>query len=231
MHAWSCGNEALTFGSLTMLAKGVSVRAPSSARPSRFFWCSASFSGKVASTRPATEMSVSSISMPDFFVKERTMGRKAYVASMGASSVRVYMILAPRASMSLRVEAIFDTSSSELRNFIPSVAGIRAEATRSLVMWPCSTVSFAAFSSLSAKLLSWKLSSSLARCWRPWTQAKMQLRGLMAGLPWLMLVAASVAAWCDSAVRTLPSGLTSTEVISSSEPKPCAIISDCTSPS
>eukprot|EP00952_Eustigmatos_sp_NYUAD-ZCMA_P001343 6022-Eustigmatos_ZCMA.PRE.1 len=72
-----------------MLASGLSVSLPSSARSSDWRCSSLRYSGKAASTRPATEMSRVSTWIPAGAAKVRMMGRKALVASRGASSVRV----------------------------------------------------------------------------------------------------------------------------------------------
>jgi hypothetical protein len=76
-------------GSLMMLASGFRVSLPSSARVSGTRCASVRYSGNWPSTRLATEMSPVSTLMPAGAVKARTMGRKALVASSGASSVRV----------------------------------------------------------------------------------------------------------------------------------------------
>uniref|UniRef100_A0A8W7PZ63 Uncharacterized protein n=1 Tax=Anopheles coluzzii TaxID=1518534 RepID=A0A8W7PZ63_ANOCL len=95
------------------------------------------------------------------------------------------------------------------------------QMAKSLVMKPDSIVSMHTFSSVSANRFSSALSSSLARCSSPRVHAKIDAIGLCrVTVPW----AAS-----DSTVR--PSGHTSTEVIRPSDPKPCATVSDCTSPS
>jgi hypothetical protein len=89
MQALSWATDALMLGSLMMLASGFRVSLPSSARVSGTRCASVRHSGKVASTRAATEMSPVSTLMPAGAVKVRMMGRKALVASSGASSVRV----------------------------------------------------------------------------------------------------------------------------------------------
>jgi len=81
--------EALMFGSLMMLASGVSVFLPSSASASGTRCSGVRFSGKAARMRAATEISLASTVMPVGLVKVLTTGRKAWVASSGASSVRV----------------------------------------------------------------------------------------------------------------------------------------------
>ncbi len=76
-------------GSLMMLVSGSSVSRPSSARLSGTFWASLRYSGNSPRMRAATEMSLAVTAMPAGAVKARTTGRKAWVASRGASSVRV----------------------------------------------------------------------------------------------------------------------------------------------
>ena len=75
MPAFSCGTEALTLGSLMMLASGLSVRAPSSARASGTRWAGGRRSEKLERMRAATEMSRNSTLMSACFVKACTMGR------------------------------------------------------------------------------------------------------------------------------------------------------------
>ena len=62
--ACSCGIDAEMFGSLMIFAAGVFVRSPRVASASGSFCASASFSGKLAMMRPASEMSEASTSMP-----------------------------------------------------------------------------------------------------------------------------------------------------------------------
>ena len=66
--AFNCGTEALTLGSLMMLASGLSVSAPSSARLSFTRWDAGRRSEKTARMRAATEMSRVSTEMPECFV-------------------------------------------------------------------------------------------------------------------------------------------------------------------
>ena len=89
MAAFSCGTDALMFGSLMMLASGVCASSPSSARASPTRRSSASRSGNCASMRPASEMSRSSSSIPAAPAKARRIGSSDSVASAGASSVCV----------------------------------------------------------------------------------------------------------------------------------------------
>jgi hypothetical protein len=89
MQAINCETEALMFGSLMMLVSGLSVSRPSSARLSGSFCASLRNSGNSPITRAATEMSLSVTAMPAGAVNARTIGKKAKVASIGASSVRV----------------------------------------------------------------------------------------------------------------------------------------------
>mmetsp|Transcript_19219 Transcript_19219/g.30623 ORF Transcript_19219/g.30623 Transcript_19219/m.30623 type:complete len:331 (+) Transcript_19219:1895-2887(+) len=95
MHSTSCGIEALTLGNLITFAAAVLHNSPSAARLSGTLCSGLSLSGKSASTRAATEMSLFSTAMPYGSVKRLMIGRKAYVASIGASSVSVYTILCP----------------------------------------------------------------------------------------------------------------------------------------
>ena len=76
-------------GSLMMLVSGSNVSRPSSARLSGTRCSSVRYSGNSARMRAATEMSLVLILMPAGAVKVRMMGKKAQVASSGASSVRV----------------------------------------------------------------------------------------------------------------------------------------------
>jgi hypothetical protein len=80
--AFSCGIEALMFGSLMMLASGVLASSPSSASAS-------GWSVNWARMRPASEMSRSSTSMPARPANASMTGRKECVARAGASSVYV----------------------------------------------------------------------------------------------------------------------------------------------
>ncbi len=89
MAALSCGIEAEMFGSLMMLASGVWASSPSSASASPIRCSSVRRSGKAAMIRPASEMSRVSTSTPAVEAKASMTGRKEYVASSGASSVRV----------------------------------------------------------------------------------------------------------------------------------------------
>ena len=76
MAAFSCGTEALMFGSLMRLASGVFASSPSSARSSFWRWSGGSRSGKLARMRPASEMSRVSTTMDAAWVKAWTMGSK-----------------------------------------------------------------------------------------------------------------------------------------------------------
>ena len=89
MAALSWGSEALTFGSLMMLASGVVASAPSSARASGTRWAAVRRSGKAARMRPAREMSRVSTVTPAVEAKAWMMGRSERVARAGASSVNV----------------------------------------------------------------------------------------------------------------------------------------------
>ena len=64
MASLSCGSEALTLGSLMMLASGRVASSPSSARASGTRCASVRWSGKAARMRPAREMSRVSTSTP-----------------------------------------------------------------------------------------------------------------------------------------------------------------------
>ncbi len=77
------------FGSLMILASGVVASSPSSAKASLSRWSSRSTSGKAATMRPASEMSRVSTSTPAVEANASMIGRNEYVASRGASSVRV----------------------------------------------------------------------------------------------------------------------------------------------
>ena len=76
-------------GSLMMLVSGCSVFLPSSARVLGTFCASLRNSGNSPRMRAATEMSLSTTSMPAGAAKVRTMGRNECVARNGASSVSV----------------------------------------------------------------------------------------------------------------------------------------------
>ena len=89
MAASSCGTDALMFGSLMMFVAGSWVSSPRWARLSGTFWSSLRRSENSARMRAATEMSLVSMSIPAGSVNVRMIGRKAYVASSGASSVNV----------------------------------------------------------------------------------------------------------------------------------------------
>ena len=81
--------DAETFGSLMMFASGVVASSPSSARASPIRCSCVRRSGNTARMRPAREMSRVCTSTPAEEAKACTTGRKEYVASIGASSVRV----------------------------------------------------------------------------------------------------------------------------------------------
>ncbi len=76
-------------GSLMMLVSGNWVSSPSSVRLSGTRCSSVRRSENSARMRAATEMSRDLTSMSAAWAKARTTGRKAYVASSGASSVSV----------------------------------------------------------------------------------------------------------------------------------------------
>ena len=76
-------------GSLMMLAAGVLANSPNSASASAIRCSSPRRSGKLDRIRPASEMSRVCTSTPAVAAYARTIGRKEYVASSGASSVRV----------------------------------------------------------------------------------------------------------------------------------------------
>jgi len=80
--AFSCGSDALMFGSLTMFASGVLASSPSSASAS-------GASPSAARMRPASEMSRNSTSTPAAPANALMIGRNECVASAGASSVYV----------------------------------------------------------------------------------------------------------------------------------------------
>lgn len=88
-----CGTDAEMFGSLMMFASGVLASAPSSARASGMVCSGVSLSGNAARILPAREMSLVSMLIPDVLVNAWTMGRNDCVASAGASSVLVYMMV------------------------------------------------------------------------------------------------------------------------------------------
>ena len=81
--------EALTLGSLMMLASGRFARSPSSARASEVRCSSGSRSANAATMRPASEMSRVSTGTPAWAAYAWTIGRNENVASSGASSVWV----------------------------------------------------------------------------------------------------------------------------------------------
>jgi hypothetical protein len=85
--AFSCGVEALMFGSLMMFASGVVTSSPSSASASGTRCSSLSSSGNWERIRAAREMSRSSTSTPAAPAKASMIGRNEWVASAGASSV------------------------------------------------------------------------------------------------------------------------------------------------
>jgi len=72
--ALSCGIDALTFGSLMMLASGFWARAPSSAMSSLRRGAGYRCSGKRAMMRPAREMSRVSTGTPAVEAKARMTG-------------------------------------------------------------------------------------------------------------------------------------------------------------
>jgi hypothetical protein len=74
--AFNCGTEALTLGSLMILASGFSVSSPSQVRSSLSFWLAVRFSGKFAMIRPAKEISRVSTSTPAALVKACTIGSR-----------------------------------------------------------------------------------------------------------------------------------------------------------
>ncbi len=75
MVSRSWGSEALMFGSLMMLASGFRASSPRKARLSGTRWASVRSSGKLASRRPASEMSQSSTSTPVPRVKPWMIGK------------------------------------------------------------------------------------------------------------------------------------------------------------
>ena len=89
MHAFICGIDALMFGSLMMFASGVFAISPSSASASACFCSSVRRSGNTARIRPESEISRSSTSTPAGALNARRIGSSEWVASAGASSVRV----------------------------------------------------------------------------------------------------------------------------------------------
>ena len=64
MASFSCGIDALMFGSLMMLASGVLASSPSSARASPMRCSGSRCSGNEAMIRPASEMSRVSTATP-----------------------------------------------------------------------------------------------------------------------------------------------------------------------
>ena len=72
-----------------MFASGVLANSPSSARLFGTCWSAGRTSLHAARMRPANEMSRVSTSTPAVEVKASTIGSREYVASSGASSVRV----------------------------------------------------------------------------------------------------------------------------------------------
>jgi hypothetical protein len=89
MAAVNWPTEALMLGSLMMLASGLRVSLPSSARLLGARCSAGSRSENSPRIRPATEMSLSATSIPADAVKVRMIGKKEAVANKGASSVRV----------------------------------------------------------------------------------------------------------------------------------------------
>src|SRR4029077_17612877 len=81
------------FGSLTMLASGRFASSPSCVSQSVTRWAAVRFSGKLARILTAREMSASSMLIPLPPVYFLTIGSSEYVASAGASSISVQMIL------------------------------------------------------------------------------------------------------------------------------------------
>jgi len=77
------------FGSLTIFASGLVTNFPSSANASSTCCASDKNSGKVERIRAAKEMSFVSISMPELYTKDLTIGKNERVANAGASSVMV----------------------------------------------------------------------------------------------------------------------------------------------
>ncbi len=80
-------------GNLMTLASGCFTNSPSWANALGWRCASVNRSGKMAIILPAKEMSLVSISIPAGAINFLTIGRKEAVASAGASSVFVYMIL------------------------------------------------------------------------------------------------------------------------------------------
>ena len=87
--AFSCGMDALMFGSLMTLASGVVTSTPSSASASGTRCFSSRKSGNEARIRPASEMSRVSTVTPAAEANAWMIGRNDNVASAGASSVKV----------------------------------------------------------------------------------------------------------------------------------------------
>ena len=102
-----------------------------------------------------------------------------------------------------------------------------------MVIWPPSTVPMTTSSSVSANSSTSGVLSSLPRCSRPRVQAKIDAIGLVdVGLPcWCWRKWRVTVPCAASASTVLPSAVISTDVIRPSEPKPWAMMSDCTSPS
>ena len=82
------------FGNFIIFASGCFAKSPNTTRASSTFWSSFKNSEKLAKILAAKEMSFTSISILDVFVKAFTIGKKERVANPGASSVFVYIILA-----------------------------------------------------------------------------------------------------------------------------------------
>ncbi len=76
MAAFSCGIEALMFGSLMMLASGCLASSPSSASASSIRWSAVRRSGNCAMIRPASEMSRVSTLTSAAAAYASTIGRK-----------------------------------------------------------------------------------------------------------------------------------------------------------
>ena len=89
MAAFSCGMDALTLGSLMMLASGWTTSLPSSPSVSGTRCASVRLSGKAARMRAASEMSRVSMAIPAGAAKALRMGSREKVARAGASSVNV----------------------------------------------------------------------------------------------------------------------------------------------
>src|SRR2546428_2189704 len=93
MAALSCGTDALMFGSLTMLASGRFASSPSCVSQSGTRWAGVRSSGRLARILPAREISAVSMVMPVPPVYFLMIGSSEWVASAGASSISVQMIL------------------------------------------------------------------------------------------------------------------------------------------